>query len=229
MGIVDIKNSINVVSINKYGDGIGTIRINGIPFKGASPDSLLGWEEFVWSTEPTRNNTFAFENMDDIEIGLVAQCSVNFKYFNIQDFMKFREAIKQRYFYVDFFNVDTGEWEYNREMYCSKNEKQKLHYFNPTLLGVTDFSITLVATNRDRIEHEPITITYNANGYNINVSSPIQVDYSTQYYVDEPQSVTNYEFVGWNTKSDGSGWLYKVGQSFTAFKDVTLYAIYKEI
>ena len=140
-----------------------TIIINGYWFNGVSRDSSLGWEEFVWSEEPTRSNNFAFTNMDDLDVGLVAQCQVNFKYFNIEDFKRFREAIKQRYFRCTFFNVDTGEWEYNREMYCSKSERQKLYYFNPKLLGVLDFSVTLVATNRE-LTYPDITVTYDLNG-----------------------------------------------------------------
>lgn len=236
MGIVDRKNAIDVVENNIYGDDISVIRINGIPFKGISRDSLLGWDEFVWSEEPTRNNTFAFENMDDIDVGLVAQCKVDFKYFNIHDFMRFREAIKQRYFRCTFFNVDTGEWEYDREMYCSKSDRQKLYYFNPKLLGVLDFSISLVATNRDKIPQPACKITYNNSGYNIDVPrEDIIVEYGEQYTVDSPPSPQGFKFLYWTDKrdilSDGSpiGWHYKAGQSFTVFKNTTLYAVCEEV
>lgn len=220
MSIVDYKNA--------YSDGdLDKIYINGVAFKGISRDSALGWEDFVWSQEPTRSKSFAFTNMDDIDVGLVPRCEVNFKYFNINDFMKFREAIKQRYFQVKFFNVDTCEWM-EREMYCSKSERQKLHYFNPKLVGVLDFSVNLVATNRELV-YEPVTITYNANGYGITVSSPDSIAWSEQYYVAEPPVLSGREFSHWDTKADGTGWQYKAGQAFTAFKDTTLYAIYKEV
>lgn len=210
-----------------------TIIINGVWFDGVSPDSSLGWEEFVWSEEPSRSNTFAFENMDDIDIGLVAQCQINFKYFSQQDFIKFREAIKQRYFRCTFFNVDTGEWEYNREMYCSKSERQRLHYLNPKLLGVIDFTISLVATNRDRVDHDPIQITYLSNGYNITVpSTPQTIAYGEQFYVANGPALSGRVFSHWDTQGDGtqhgSGWQFKEGESFTAFKDTRLYAVYKE-
>lgn len=206
---------------------LNTIIINGIWFNGVSPDSSLGWEEFVWSEEPSRSNSFAFENMDDIDVGLVAQCQINFKYFNIDDFQKFREAIKQRYFRCTFFNVDTGEWEYNREMYCSKSERQKLHTFSKQLLGVIDFTISLVATNRDIVEHPPVQITYNANNYNITVpKAPISVTYGDQYYVDNaPKEPSGKQFLYW---TDDAGWQFKEGEAFTAFKNRTLYAVYKE-
>lgn len=220
MSIVDYKNS--------YKDGdLDKIYINGIEFKGIARDSALGWEDFVWGEEPTRSKTFAFENMDDIDVGLVARCEFNFKYFNIEDFMKFREAIKQRYFQVKFFNVDTCEW-IEREMYCSKNERQKLHYFNPRLLGVLDFSVNLVATNRELVR-EPVSISYDANGYNITVSSADAVKYGEQYYVIDPPTLSGYKFSHWNTKADGTGWQYKAGQSFTAFKNTILYAIYEVV
>lgn len=214
---------------------LNTIYINGVRFDGISRDSSLGWEEFVWAKEPTRSNAFAFENMDTIDVGLVAQCQVNFKYFNIEDFIKFREAIKQRYFRCTFFNVDTCQWEVDREMYCSKSQRDKLYYFNPKLVGVLDFNITLVATNRDIIEHDAIQINYHTNGYDIVVpSEPIIVGYSEQYYVDNgPKEPSGREFLYWTDRVDEKGkaigWQFKEGESFTAFKSIDLYAIYKEV
>lgn len=243
MGIVKYREAIDVTDYSKtdpnnklpqsYKDAgltLNTIYINGVRFDGISRESRLGWEEFVWSEDPTRNNLFAFENMDQLDVGLVAQCEINFKYCNIEDFKRFKEAIKQRYFYVTFFNMDTCEWEYHREMYCSKKDMKNLYYFNPRLLGVLDFSISLVATNRDRTEHDPVTITYHANGYQISVpTTPYTIQYGEQYYVDPPQSLANYEFVGWNTERDGTGWQYSAGDAFTAFKNTNLYAIYKAV
>lgn len=207
-----------------------TIIINGMWFNGVSRESQLGWEEFVWATEPSRNNEFALENMDTIDVGLVAQCQINFKYFSAEDFIRFREAIKQRYFRCTFFNVDTGEWEYDREMYCSKSERQNLYYFNPKFVGVLDFTVTLVATNNDRIDHEPVTITYDRNGYDI-ITKSDTVEYSEQYTVEEGPQLDGYDFKYWTDKVDENrnaiGFIFKAGQKITAFKDKTLYAIYE--
>lgn len=244
MGIVDYSQTIDVTNQSEVDpDGLLTpyikdgklptldsIFINGKQFRGVGRDSSLGWEEFVLGEEPTRNKTFAFENMDDIDVGLVAQCEVNFKYSNIQDFMAFREAIKQRYFQVIFFNVDTGKW-IQRQMYCSKKERGKLHFFNPKLLGVLDLNVTLVATNRDLIPHPDVTISFNKNGYNITVSSPISVKYGEQYNVPNPPNLSGYTFSHWDTMGDGnkggSGFQFKQGESFTAFYDKTLYPVYR--
>ena len=231
MAKIDYAGMIDVTTNGQ--PTLGTIYINGIPFKGIADDSALGWEEFVWAEEPSRSNSFAFENMDDIDVGLVARCEVNFKYFNIQDFMKFREAIKQRHFMVKFFNVDTGEW-IEREMYCSQSERQKLFYFNPELVGVLNFTIKLVATNRDVVQQQNTkTISYNANGYNITVSSADTVNYGDQYVLPSAPALTGYTFDHWDTKGDGSGsgsgWKYNEGQSITIFKDITLYPVYNVI
>lgn len=251
MGIVDYNQTIDttnpsVVDPNnllsdyvvdgKLTVALDCIFINGVKFKGVSRDSTLGYEEFVWAKEPTRSNSFAFGNMDDIDVGLVAQCQVNFKYFNIDDFMRFREAIKQRYFNVIFFNVDTAQWA-KREMYCSKNQRDKLYYFNPKLIGILDFTITLVATNRD-LEHENVNITYNANGNSFVVPSMESVKYATQYKLDSAPNITGKTFLYWTDRVDTEstlnqkpalGWHFFAGDSFTAFKDMTLYAIYKEV
>lgn len=252
MGIVDRVNAIDVTDWDKTDpDGklppeykeagltLNTIYINGRRFDGISRDSSLGWEEFVWSEEPTRSKAFAFTNMDDIDVGLVAQCQVNFKYFNIDDFINFREAIKQRYFLCTFFNVDTCQWEVNREMYCSKSQRDKLYYFNPKLVGVLDFNISLVATNRDRETHPDITVFYNANGgtgtliqdYKDGIkyeNKHTGIKFGNQYKTNNGFGFTKtgYALKSWNTEPDGSGWTYFPTQSFTAFKDLTLYAIW---
>ena len=218
-------------TINNYGDTIGTIRINGIPFRHLSPDSVLGFDTLTWAEEPTRNNLFAFENIDQIDIGLVAQCQINLKYCSVEDFMKLRELSQQRYVYVTFFNVDKGEWEYDREMYVSKSEKQKLFYFKPELIGILDVSITFVATNRE-VSRNPVTISFNANGYSINVPSSETLEYGAIFTVEEPtDTVTGKVFDYWtdsvDTNHNATGWHYKAGQSFTVWKNKTLYPIYK--
>lgn len=230
MGIIDYSQTIDVLDQSKVDpngllspyikDGImptlDSIFINGRQFKGIGRDSSLGWEEFVWGEEPTRSKTFAFENMDDIDVGLVAQCEVSFKYSNIQDFMAFRDAIKQRYFQVIFFNVDTSKWT-QREMYCSKKERGKLHFFNPKLLGVLDLSVTLVATNRDQAEQPNIEITYtNGDMFPFALSNEIKenIKYSTQYTVANPPlslNRPNNKCIGWTTarsQRHGEGWEY---------------------
>lgn len=227
-----INVTANDQTKNNYGDTIGTIRINGIPFKHLSPDSVLGFDTLTWSEEPTRNNLFAFENIDDIDIGLVAQCQINLKYCNIEDYMKLRELAQQRYVYVTFFNVDKGIWEYDREMYISKSEKQKLFYFKPELIGILDVNITFVATNRE-ISRNPVTISFNTNGYAITVPSSQSLEYGEVFKLEDAPTLTGYTFEYWtdsvDTNHNSTGWHYLAGQSFTAWKNKTLYPIYKSV
>lgn len=222
------------VTKNNYGDTIGTIRINGVPFKHLSTDSVLGFDTLTWSEEPTRNNLFAFENIDQIDIGLVAQCQINLKHCSIEDFIKLREIAKQRYFYVTYYNVDTCQWDYNREMYCSKSEKQKLFYFKPELVGVLDVNITFVATNRDKTDRSPLTISFNNNGYStISLPTSKSVEYGGVFVVEAPTgTVTGKTFDYWTdsvntTTHEATGWRYYEGQSFTVWENKILYPIYK--
>lgn len=227
--------SINVTANdntkNNYGDTIGTIRINGIPFKHLSTDSILGFDTLTWAEEPTRNNLFAFENIDQIDIGLVAQCQINLKYCSIEDFIKLRELSQQRYVYVTFFNVDKGEWEYDREMYCSKSEKQKLFYFKPELVGILDVSITFVATNRETLR-DPVTISFDSNDYAITVPNDTIIPYGAVFELEDAPVLAGYTFEYWtdsvDTNHNATGWHYLAGQSFTAWKNKKLYPIYKE-
>lgn len=136
-------------------ESIGTIYLTGAgfferPFKGIGSDSQFGWEEMVWRKQPNRiGDSFAFSNIDDIKVGLVARCEINIKYLNYQDYMDLRKIIaRQRRFKVKFFDVDTATW-ITRDMYCSENSRNRLLSLKQSLIGIIDCVVKFVGTNLD--------------------------------------------------------------------------------
>lgn len=71
------------------------------------------------------------------------------------------------------------------------------------------------------------TISYNANGGNGAPANQTKT-YGTALTLSSTiPTKTNYDFVNWNTKSDGTGTSYSKGGSYTANEGTTLYATWK--
>ena len=222
---VDYANSIEV-------DDLDTIYITGggyvnYPFKGISRDSAMGWEEPVWGGDLTRSVDFVLSNIDDVDFGLVARCEISYKYMNVQDYIALCKIAKQRVCTANFFNRETGE-RVTQEMAFTGNELGKLYAFGKDYLGTTDVSIKLVATNRDRVGiiSGTHTIRYVAwIGYGDSYSQTaswsesLKLSSGENFTYDPP-----FYFIGWNTKTDGSGYDYLPNQNITVFEDLNLYA-----
>lgn len=71
------------------------------------------------------------------------------------------------------------------------------------------------------------TVSYNLNGGSGAISSQTKTYNKTLTLTSTKPSRTNYTFVKWNTKSDGSGTSYNPGASYTGNAALTLYAIWK--
>ena len=196
-------------------------------FRGIGRDSALGWEEMVWGEEPIRNNAFALGTIDNIDIGKVARCEVNFKYFSYKDYLAFKRIINSRHFTVTFYDIDTTQW-LTREMYCSSSEKQRIHNFGTDLLGVVDFTVKLVGTNNDLTQlGNTMTVKYyDANGTlrNTDTSTTWSQQYTLKTSSILPAGTTG-TLLQWNTKQDGTGFSYVPNQNITLWDNLDLYAI----
>ena len=215
---------------------LGTIYLTGggfyrRPFNGIGVNSQFGWQEMVWKKSPNRGGTFAFTNIDDIDVGLVARCEIVIPYNNIQDYMDLRKIIaRERYFKARFFDVDEGQWV-EREMYCSESSKNQLFILGQSLIGVRDINIKLVGTNRDA-DQSPITITYNLNGGSGNISSET-LKRGDQLTVADPNNFNvigpnNRPFDHWETRTEDNDTMgeYHSGQKTTVWNNMTLYAVW---
>ena len=214
-------------------ESIGTVYLTGggyvnYPITGISPESQFGWQEMVWKKTPTRSaSTFAFSNMDNTDVGLVARCEFNIRYLNYEEFVALRNIVaRERHITARFFDVDSGEW-ITRDMYCTESSRQKLLTLKQSLVGVLDFSVKLVATNTD-IDDRDYTITYNLNGATGNVPSSKVVKRGNQVILSDGSEMTAPvgKFLKyWVTKNgDNITGYYLPSQSTTIWKNLNLYA-----
>ncbi|SHH66156.1 Listeria/Bacterioides repeat-containing protein, partial [Anaerosphaera aminiphila DSM 21120] len=91
----------------------------------------------------------------------------------------------------------------------------------------------ITITNKKIVPTEEYRVTYDGN---TNDSGTVPVDTNNPYAKDSEVTVlpkgnlskTGYTFKGWNTKIDGSGTSYKVGDTFKITANTTLYAIWQK-
>ena len=218
MGISISENEINKVYIT----GGGFTRE---AFTGLGRDSM-GWNEVVWGGKLNRSNTFALENIDDVDIGVVPQCTLVFKYMKIEDYVKMQRILRERHIIVDYFDFDLGQ-RVTHEMAITGNERKKFYSMRNYINGVNDFTIKLVGTNRDE-EMLQVSISYNANGGSGSIAT--KTCYKTDQVVISDGtgiSKSGYHLKEWNTNANGTGARYLPGIPITIWSSLTLYAIWE--
>lgn len=214
-----------------YVGDINTVYITGggytrKAFTGLGRDTM-GWNETVWGGSLTRSNTFALENIDDVEIGQVPQCTLVFKYIKIEDFIILQRLLKERHLIVDYFDFDKGE-RVTHEMAITGNERKKVYSLRNYINGICDFTIKLVGTNRD-FEYVDLTITYMPNGATTGSQKTTTNTITEQVRLDNGSDYAKpgYHIKEWNTKADGTGQSYGLNASITLWQSMTLYAIWE--
>lgn len=214
-----------------YVEDIGKVYITGAGYVNRSFSTgrdSIGWNETVWGGKLNRSKKFTLENIDDVEIGQVPQCTIVFKYITIEDFIVLQNILKERHISVKYFDIDKGEFV-THDMAITGNDRKKIYSYGKKIMGMQDFTIKLVGTNLD-VEYTDKTIVYKANGGS---GSDITNSY---YMADQVRLLTandsgftksGYHIAEWNTKADGTGYTYGLNQSITLWDDLTLYAIWE--
>lgn len=207
-------------------EDLDTLYIDGVAFKGISPESQLGWYETVWGANLTRSNDFQFTNIDDVDFGRVANLQITFPIMDYQTFLQLQNLLHQRHVMVDYFNVDLGK-RVVEEMAITGNERKKIYNFGNDILGMRNVSIKLVGTNREFDTNEEIEITYRSNN-GFDDEELRSGNRFSQYKLEEYNLFTNPSkiFLHWNTQPDDSGISYYYGQEITLWNDMVLYAIW---
>ena len=237
---------------------IGSIYLTGggfvdREFKGIGTNSQWGWQELTWLKTPSRDKTFAFTNIDNIDVGLIPRCEIEIPYTNIDDYMDLRKIVgRERYFQATFFDVDEGDWV-TRTMYCSENSKQKLFTLKQSLIGAMNLTIKLVGTNTDTeevisiqedgVEEElypvkMLNVSYNLNGGSFSGSDydydSIQKHYySSQVTIAPAKNISapsGLHFKYWATKNNNGEYnmCYGANQKTTLWNDLELYAVWED-
>ena len=188
----------------------------------------IGWNETVWGGKLNRSKKFTLENIDDVEIGQVPQCTIVFKYIKIEDFLILQEVLKERHIRVKYFDIDVGSYVVH-DMAITGNDRKKIYAYGKNIIGMQDFTIKLVGTNLDAVYTEK-KITYKANGGSgIDIENTYSVADQVRLLNEEESefSKSGMSIAYWNTKADGTGKTYLLGDSITLWKDLTLFAIWE--
>ncbi len=225
-----IEDNVNKVSITGYIEGEGTVTKT---FTNLGRESVA-WNETVWGGNLTRTNTFALENIDDVEIGQVPQLTLVFKYMKIEDFIVMQKLLKQRHLIVEYFDYDKGH-TVKHEMAVTANERKKFYSYQRYLDGVRDFTIKMVGTNRkvpNTDEYElnvDLSVFYKSNGADSGSDQIIMYQITDQIRINDGSqySKSGYHLKEWNTKADGTGQSYRPNFSMTLWQSLILYAIWE--
>lgn len=223
---------------------LGTVVFNGIEvFHNLDNECMLGTTKFNWASTPSRNAvTFSFENMDDIDVGLVYYLSINFKYLNANDYYRLRKILMQRHFYVTFFSKDDMDFV-TREMYLDDKDAKKLMMYNENWLGIMDYSINLIGTNRDLTSSnfdtgewkygDDLTVEYIIPSSVAGNIEPKTATWSQQIKLDDGAEIIapdGYFVSGWctiNSNGEITG-KYGLGQSITVWRNMQLHILLTE-
>lgn len=210
---------------------IGKVYITGagyVEYPFTTSRDSIGWNETVWGGQLNRSRKFTLENINDVEIGQVPQCTIVFKLLKIEDFIILQELLRERHITLKYFDIDYGEWV-EHDMAITGNDRKKIYSYGRKIIGMQDVTVKFVGTNLDN-EYVDKTITYKANGGS---GSDIEETYAVADQVtllneNDSQFVrSGYSIAYWNTKADGTGKTYLLNQSITLWKDLTLYAIWE--
>ena len=210
---------------------IGKVYITGagyVEYPFTTSRDSIGWNETVWGGQLNRSRKFTLENIDDVEIGQVPQCTIVFKLLKIEDFIILQELLRERHITLKYFDIDYGEWV-THDMAITGNDRKKIYSYGRKIIGMQDVTVKFVGTNLDN-EYVDKTITYKANGGS---GSDVEKTYAVADQLetlteDESEFIrSGYSIAYWNTKPDGTGKTYLLGQSITLWKDLTLYAIWE--
>lgn len=214
-----------------YVNDIGKVYITGAGYENrpfSTGRDSIGWNETVWGGKLNRSKKFTLENIDDVEIGQVPQCTITFKYINIEDFIVLQRILKERHVTVKYFDIDKGEFV-THDMAITGNDRKKIYSYGKSIMGMQDFTIKFVGTNLD-VEYTDRTIIYKANG---GTGSDVENQYGMADQVkllteeDSGFVKSGYHISRWNTKADGTGYTYGLNQSITLWDSLTLYAIWE--
>lgn len=210
---------------------IGKVYITGagyVEYPFTTSRDSIGWNETVWGGTLNRSRKFTLENINDVEIGQVPQCTIVFKLLKIEDFIILQELLRERHITLKYFDIDYGEWV-EHDMAITGNDRKKIYSYGRKIIGMQDVTVKFVGTNLDN-DYVDKTITYKANG---GIGSDVEETYAVGDQVttlnenDSEFVKSGYSIASWNTKADGTGKTYLLNQSITLWKDLTLYAIWE--
>ena len=219
---------------HKKVENLGKIWVNGQEFSGMAYQGLLTVNTKTYVDEPTRSNDGSISNINDYDTFIVPRCKVNFKYFSIEDYRRFCDAIQSNEFVVKYYDKQFDEFV-SHKMYCEPEEMAKLYNVGTDVFGLLDYEVSFIGTLNDL---DTKTITYQSNGGTIK-GNPQLYSSNTTYkkgdrvYLEDvknPKNTSKYRYfeaIYYNNKfkpKDDSGNLVIELGNTTYWQQKTFYA-----
>lgn len=139
---------------------LDVVKINGEEFTGIGYEGLLSVNTKTYVTEPTRAGDGAIKNINDYETFYVPRVKINFKYFSIQDYRRFCNAIMSNEFIVEYYDKQFGK-RVSHKMYAEPEEMYAIFNVSTTVIGIFDYEVSLIGTLNDL---ESYSVIYDKNG-----------------------------------------------------------------
>ena len=212
------------------------VTIDGVEFTKYSDYSMIYQRSYLKS--PTRTNG-VIQNLDDYDTINVPQLTFSFKYMPIAMYRQLMNmALQKNEFVVQCYDFISDQ-VVTENMYFEPKNMAKIQYKVQGLgteqalakLAILDETWNLVGTNSDLRQ---VSITFNANGGTyVGGGNPPSFSgvYSTKGETPPTTAYakSGYNFIGFNTKADGTGNFYPCNWQFTMMNDMTLYAQYQQV
>lgn len=153
MGEIDVSQ-LNIDSERT----LGTITIDGVVFKSIGYGMLKSANVMSYKDEPTRADDFTMADINTYTRRIVPEVSIGFKLISATEFVKLKTLLNKKVEHiVEYYDNDFGYYVTHR-MYVQPAELQDFFSRGQSVIGVQNYTITLVGTMND----EPnFTITYN--------------------------------------------------------------------
>lgn len=223
--MVDIWHRQNV-------EQVGRVIINGEVFYGIGYQGLLTINTKTYQTEPTRSNDGSMENIKDAQTFIVPRCKVNFKYFNINDYVRLCNAIRyDNEFPVTYYDKEYKQYVTNL-MYIEPQEAIKIYNCGTSIIGVLDYEVSFIGTLNDIRENQTLTLKANGGTLVDDLETEIVVPYMTKITMPKRNEVfTKYGYVlnGWSEQANGNGLNFYNGEKVPLVSNLTLYAQWREL
>lgn len=214
------------------------IEIDGEVITGYFEYSFL--EEKSYKTQPIRSDDGTINDLDSYSTFLTPRLIIRYNMMDIDDYRKLMKKLKTKNaFMVTCYDI-VEDKRVTHEMYFATPPMPIIYQQYLMTLGIQEYTIELIGTNRKPLYN--IYYDFNLppqNTLSFTLTEPYfenQAMLNANYlvgniYVDELDETLEYLLEsdgyilrGWNTKKDGTGFMYKDSTRYYMSKDIVLYA-----
>ena len=145
-------SSIDVAQLNtdeNAGRTLGTIKINGIVFKGVGYGMLKTANTVSMRDSVTRQTDFTITDINKYVRRAIPHVEIGFNWIDATDFIRLRQLLLRREeLTVEYYDNDFGKYV-THKMYPNPDDLKTFEAFGQVVRGVKKFTVTLVGTMND--------------------------------------------------------------------------------